>query len=86
MGDSRQSVAVLQAQLDDYRERSRKDLQDAQRNSKDRLAELQRAQSNLKAQQEEVKTQGLNANMKRITSATVQYIAKLKSEAIYIVS
>ncbi|XP_026156781.1 cingulin isoform X2 [Mastacembelus armatus] len=54
MGDSRQSVATLQSQLDEYRERSRKDLLEAQRNSKDRLAELQRAQSNLKAQQEEV--------------------------------
>ncbi|XP_070777946.1 cingulin isoform X2 [Enoplosus armatus] len=54
MGDSRQSVATLQTQLDDYRERSRKDLLEAQRNNKDRLAELQRAQSNLKAQQEEV--------------------------------
>ncbi|CAN9503723.1 unnamed protein product [Ophioblennius macclurei] len=54
MGDSRQSVVALQTQLDDYRERSRKDLQEAQRSSKDRLAELQRAQSNLKAQQEEV--------------------------------
>ncbi|KAM9340015.1 cingulin [Symphorus nematophorus] len=54
MGDSRQSVAALQTQLDDYRERSRKDLQEAQRNSKDRLAELQRTQSNLKAQQDEV--------------------------------
>lgn len=60
MGDSRQSMTVLQAQLDDYRERSRKDLQEAQRNSKDRLAELQRAQSNLKAQQDEVRTEGLN--------------------------
>ncbi|XP_067468803.1 cingulin isoform X1 [Thunnus thynnus] len=54
MGDSRQSVATLQTQLDEYRERSRKDLLEAQRNNKDRLAELQRAQSNLKAQQEEV--------------------------------
>ncbi|KAM6975030.1 cingulin isoform 2-T2 [Tautogolabrus adspersus] len=54
MGDSRQSVATLQTQLDDYRERSRKDQLEAQRNSKDRLAELQRAQSNLKAQLEEV--------------------------------
>ncbi|XP_028254337.1 cingulin isoform X2 [Parambassis ranga] len=54
MGDSRQSVATLQTQLDDYRERSRKDLLEAQRNNKDRLAELQRAQNNLKAQQEEV--------------------------------
>ena len=59
MGDSRQSVSVLQTQLDDYRDRSRKDLLEAQRNCKDRLAELQRAQSNLKAQQEEVRTQGL---------------------------
>ncbi|XP_049457460.1 cingulin isoform X4 [Epinephelus fuscoguttatus] len=54
MGDSRQSVSTLQSQLDDYRERSRKDLLEAQRNSKDRLAELQRAQSNLKVQQDEV--------------------------------
>ncbi|XP_034016280.1 LOW QUALITY PROTEIN: cingulin [Thalassophryne amazonica] len=54
MGDSRQSVSALQAQLDDYRERSRKDLLEAQRNNKDRLAELQRVQNNLKSQQEEV--------------------------------
>ena len=58
MGDSRQSVATLQTQLDDYRERSRKDLQEAQRSNKDRLAELQRTQSNLKAQQDEVRTHG----------------------------
>lgn len=54
MGDSRQSVATLQTQLDEFRERSRKDLLEAQRNNKDRLAELQRAQNNMKAQQEEV--------------------------------
>ncbi|MEQ2286632.1 hypothetical protein AMECASPLE_004332 [Ameca splendens] len=54
MGDSRQSVATLQTQLDEFRERSRKDLLESQRNNKDRLAELQRAQTNLKAQQEEV--------------------------------
>ncbi|XP_034456264.1 cingulin isoform X3 [Hippoglossus hippoglossus] len=54
MGDSRQSVIALQTQLEDYRERSRKDLLEAQRNCKDRLAELQRSQNNLKAQQEEV--------------------------------
>lgn len=58
MGESRQSVATLQTQLDDYRERSRKDLQEAQRNSKDRLAELQKAQSTLKVQQDEVRTRG----------------------------
>lgn len=57
MEDSRQSVAGLQSQLDDYRERSRKDLQEAQRNNKDRLVELQRAQNNLKAQQDEVRTE-----------------------------
>ncbi|XP_077446143.1 cingulin isoform X2 [Stigmatopora argus] len=54
MGDSRQSVTSLQSQLDEYRERSRKDLQEAQRNNKDRMAELQRAQANLKTQQDEV--------------------------------
>ncbi|XP_053303181.1 cingulin isoform X1 [Pleuronectes platessa] len=54
MGDSRQSVIALQTQLEDYRERSRKDLLEAQRNCKERLAELQRSQNNLKAQQEEV--------------------------------
>lgn len=58
MEDSRQSVAALQSQLDDYRERSRKDLQEVQRNNKDRLVELQRAQNNLKAQQDEVGTHG----------------------------
>lgn len=57
MEDSRQSVAALQSQLDDYRERSRKDLQEAQRNNKDRLVELQRAQNSLKAQQDEVRTE-----------------------------
>ncbi|XP_067111419.1 cingulin isoform X3 [Osmerus mordax] len=53
MGDSRQSVQTLQSQLDDYRERSRRDLLDVQRNSKDRLAELQRAQAAQKSLQEE---------------------------------
>nr|XP_057902404.1 cingulin isoform X2 [Doryrhamphus excisus] len=54
MGDSRQSVGALQTQLDEYRERSRKELLEAQRSNKDKLAELQRAQSSLKTQQEEV--------------------------------
>ncbi|XP_051991108.1 cingulin-like isoform X2 [Xyrauchen texanus] len=54
MGDSRQSVQVLQSQLDEFRDRSRRELQDAQRLSKDRLAELQRAQTILKATQEEL--------------------------------
>ncbi|XP_016378580.1 cingulin-like [Sinocyclocheilus rhinocerous] len=54
MGDSRQSVQVLQSQLDEFRDRSRRELQDAQRLSKDRLVELQRAQALLKTTQEEV--------------------------------
>lgn len=54
MGDSRQSVLGLQTQMEEYRDRSRKDLLEAQRCSKERLAELQRAQTNLKAQQDEV--------------------------------
>ncbi|XP_050992023.1 LOW QUALITY PROTEIN: cingulin [Labeo rohita] len=53
MGDSRQSVHVLQSQLDEFRDRSRRELQDAQRLSKDRLVELQRAQALLKTTQEE---------------------------------
>uniref|UniRef100_A0A4W5P5P7 Uncharacterized protein n=1 Tax=Hucho hucho TaxID=62062 RepID=A0A4W5P5P7_9TELE len=54
LGDSRQSVQALQSQLDEYREHYRRDLQDAQRQGKDRLAELQRAQANLKTLQVEV--------------------------------
>ncbi|XP_076157344.1 cingulin isoform X2 [Alosa pseudoharengus] len=54
MGDSRQSVQTLQAQLDEFRDRSRRDLQDAQRLSKDRLTELQRVQASNKNLQEEV--------------------------------
>lgn len=55
MGDSRQSVQVLQSQLDEFKDRSRRELQDAQRLSKDRLIELQRAQALLKTTQEEVR-------------------------------
>lgn len=68
MGDSRQSVTALQAQLDDYRERSRKDLQEAQRNNKDRLSELQRAQGILKAQQEEVRMEESDADSIRLNA------------------
>ncbi|KAJ8335062.1 hypothetical protein SKAU_G00407010 [Synaphobranchus kaupii] len=52
--ESRQSVQGLQAQLEEYRERSRKELQDAQRQGKDRLTELQRAQGSARSLQEEV--------------------------------
>ncbi|XP_058260953.1 cingulin isoform X2 [Hemibagrus wyckioides] len=54
MGDSRQSVQNLQAQLDEFRDRSRKELQESQRLGKDRLLELQRTQTSLKAAQDEV--------------------------------
>ncbi|XP_030645009.1 cingulin [Chanos chanos] len=54
MGESRQSVHTLQTQLDEFRDRARKELQEAQRLSKDRLLELQKAQTSLKAAQEEV--------------------------------
>ncbi|XP_017337215.1 cingulin isoform X2 [Ictalurus punctatus] len=54
MGDSRQSVQNLQSQLDEFRDRSRKELQESQRLNKDRLVELQRTQNSLKAAQEEV--------------------------------
>lgn len=83
MEDSRQSVAALQSQLEDYRERSRKDLQEVQRNNKDRLVELQRAQNNLKAQQDEVGTQGVRqggvrSNQQRpLTTEETQGIARL---------
>ncbi|KAJ8000331.1 hypothetical protein DPEC_G00203720 [Dallia pectoralis] len=52
--ESHQSMQALQSQLDEYRERSRRDLLEAQRQGKDRLAELQRALANLKTQQDEV--------------------------------
>ena len=55
MGDSRQSVQTLQSQLDEFRDRSRRDLQDAQRLSKERLTEMQRAQASNKNLQEEVR-------------------------------
>ncbi|XP_067281739.1 cingulin isoform X2 [Pseudorasbora parva] len=54
MGESRQSVQVLQSQLDEFKDRSRRELLDAQRVGKDRLIELQRAQALLKTTQEEV--------------------------------
>ncbi|KAF5888834.1 cingulin-like isoform X2, partial [Clarias magur] len=53
MGDSRQSVTTLQSQLDEFRDRSRKELQESQKLNKERLLELQRAQNSLKAAQEE---------------------------------
>ncbi|KAF4080397.1 hypothetical protein AMELA_G00170170 [Ameiurus melas] len=54
MGDSRQSVQNLQSQLNEFRDRSRKELQESQRLNKDRLVELQKTQNSLKAAQEEV--------------------------------
>lgn len=55
MGDSRQSVQTLQSQLDEFRDRSRRELQDSQRLNKERQVEMQRTQNSLKAAQEEVR-------------------------------
>lgn len=55
MGDSRQSVQSLQVQLDEFRDRSRKELQESQKLNKERLLELQRTQTSLKAAQDEVR-------------------------------
>ncbi|XP_062867283.1 cingulin isoform X2 [Trichomycterus rosablanca] len=54
MGDSRHSVLNLQSQLDDFKDRSRREMLDAQRLNSDRLTELQRVQNSLKAAQDEV--------------------------------
>ncbi|XP_026858151.2 cingulin isoform X2 [Electrophorus electricus] len=54
MGDSRLSVHALQSQLDEFRDRARRELQEALRLSKERLTDLQRAQGSLKSLQEEV--------------------------------
>ncbi|KAG5842840.1 hypothetical protein ANANG_G00182020 [Anguilla anguilla] len=56
--ESRLCVQGLQAQLEEYRERSRKELQDAQRQGKDRLNELQRAQGTARSLQEDERGRG----------------------------
>ncbi|XP_066530762.1 cingulin isoform X2 [Hoplias malabaricus] len=70
MGDSRQSVHTLQSQLNEFRDRSRKELQEAQRLSKDRLAELQRTQNSLKAVQEDDKVKTLEIELDEEKSGT----------------
>ncbi|XP_036394712.1 cingulin [Megalops cyprinoides] len=52
--ESRQSVQALQAQLEDHRERSKREQQEAQRQGKERLAELERMQASWRSLQEEV--------------------------------
>ncbi|TSO05443.1 Cingulin [Bagarius yarrelli] len=54
MGDSRQSVQTLQSQLGEFKERSHKELQDFQRLNQERVLELQRTQTSLKAAQDEM--------------------------------
>ncbi|XP_069041120.1 cingulin-like [Lepisosteus oculatus] len=51
--ESHGAVAALQAQLDEYREKSRRELQEAQRQSKDKLGELEKLQGALRILQEE---------------------------------
>ncbi|XP_066577625.1 cingulin [Amia ocellicauda] len=52
--ESSGSVVALQSQLDEFREKSRRELQEAQRSSKDRLGELERVQATQHALQDEV--------------------------------
>lgn len=53
--DSQQQVRLLQGQLEEYKERCRKEVQDTQRQGRERQAELEKAQGNLRSLQEEVR-------------------------------
>lgn len=52
--ESHHSLALLQSQLEDYKEKSRKELGDSQKQAKDRGAELEKAQFSLARLQDEV--------------------------------
>ncbi|MBN3323387.1 CING protein, partial [Atractosteus spatula] len=51
--ESHGAVAALQAQLDEYREKSRREVQEAQRQSKDKLGELEKLHGAMRTLQEE---------------------------------
>lgn len=55
---SREEVRLLQAQLDEQREKWRKEQQDLHKNTKEKLSELERAQSTIHSLQEEVPHSG----------------------------
>ncbi|KAL4636136.1 cingulin [Arapaima gigas] len=52
--ESQQQVLSLKTQLEEYRERSRKELQEAQRQGKEHMMELEHSQGSLRTLQEEV--------------------------------
>uniref|UniRef100_A0A8C2HIA5 Cingulin n=1 Tax=Cyprinus carpio TaxID=7962 RepID=A0A8C2HIA5_CYPCA len=54
---SREEVRLLQAQLDEQREKWRKEQQDSHKNTKEKLSELERAQSTIHSLQEELARQ-----------------------------
>ncbi|XP_041708864.2 cingulin isoform X2 [Coregonus clupeaformis] len=54
---SGEEVQVLRAQLEEQRERSRREIQEAQRQGNDRLVELERSQTSLKTLEEEASRQ-----------------------------
>ncbi|XP_059363718.1 cingulin-like [Carassius carassius] len=54
---SREEVRLLQAQLDEQREKWRKEQQDSHKNTKEKLSELERAQSTILSLQEELARQ-----------------------------
>ncbi|XP_051999270.1 cingulin-like [Xyrauchen texanus] len=54
---SREEVRLLQSQLDEQREKWRKEQQDSQKNTKEKLSELERAQSTIHSLQEEIARQ-----------------------------
>ncbi|XP_016327304.1 cingulin-like [Sinocyclocheilus anshuiensis] len=54
---SREEVRLLQAQLDEQKEKGRKEQQDSHKNAKEKLGELERAQSTIHSLQEELARQ-----------------------------
>ena len=53
--EGRQAVEAVQSQLEEQRERGRREQQEHQRLSRDRIAELEKAQNALHSMQEEVR-------------------------------
>ncbi|XP_043117794.1 cingulin [Puntigrus tetrazona] len=54
---SREEIRLLQAQLDEQKEKWRKEQQDSHKNAKEKLSELERAQSTIRSLQEEMARQ-----------------------------
>lgn len=57
--ESHTAMAELQAQLEEYKDRSRKEITDSQKQAKDRNAEVEKMQYNLGRLQDEVTWPGL---------------------------